>query len=448
VRRLSRRLRLSAAAGVGAGVILLVGATPALAGPPNVSVVSPSNGSTLSTASPQVAGTVSATSPGGVVSGALQVTVTSSAGHPGYSSTIPSWCGQSSCSFTVNVSPGLAYNGQYQLSVDAQESDPPLNSSRSAAYDGSFSVNVPPVAPQGVTAQPAADGSSIIVSWDANPEPDMVGYQVSRSPTSGAWPAAVTGTSVTDSNVTPGTSYTYSVTAVRQGATSGSVLDSSASSASATDPTVTDASPSSGSSTGSGSSSSGSGSSTGSGSTSGSGSGSTSGSGSGSGASSSSGSGTTKSGSSSGGSGSSGSGSRSGQPSLGTYGRAPSSSGGSSGNLSSFDQLVQKTKAQSASSSSAASNGGDQGLSGAALPPLTGNGVAPGSDNPTVAPFSSGSSETQAEAGGATTVSYATTVENHNAVVRDFAAVALAALLLAVVTHLLWLRHAAARLDA
>jgi len=425
------RRRLLAGAGAGAGLILLLGAAPAMAGPPNVSVVSPSNGSTVSTAAPQVAGTVSASSPGGVVSGALQITVTSSAGRPGFASTIPSWCGQSSCSFTLNVSPGLAYNGQYQLSVDAQESDPPLNSSHSTAYDASFSVNAPPVAPQGVAAQPATDGSSITVSWNANPEPDIVGYQVSRSPSSGAWPAAVTGTSLTDASVTPGTTYTYSVTAVRQGASSGSVLDSSPSSASATDPTVTDASPptsaGSGSSTGSGGSTGSGSSSTGQGSASGTGSG-----------------GTTSSGSGTSRSGSSGSGSRSGQPSLGTYGKAPASSGGSSGNLSSFDQLVKKTQAQSAPSSAASSGPGDQGVNGAPLPPLNGNGVAPGSDNPAVAPFSSGSSQTRAEAGGQTTVSYATAVENHNAVVRDFAAVALAALLLALVTHLLWLRHAAA----
>ncbi|MHB1447322.1 MAG: fibronectin type III domain-containing protein [Acidimicrobiales bacterium] len=432
LRRPAAAHRRLLAAGAGAGLILLLGAAPALAGPPTVSVASPSNGSTLSTASPQITGTVSASSTGGVISGALQITVTSSAGHPGFSSTIPSWCGQSTCSFTVTVKPGLAYNGLYQLSVDAQESDPPLNSSHSAAYDGSFSVNAPPVAPQGVTAQPAADGSSITVTWDANPEPDIVGYQVSRSPSSGAWPAAVTGTSLTDSNVTPGTTYTYAVTAVRRGATSGSVLYSSPSSASATDPTVTDASPGSGSS-----SSGGSGTSTGSGS---SGTGSASPSGTGT----TSGSGSSTSGSSS--SGSTGTGSRSGQPTLGTYGKAPASSGGSSQNLSSFDQLVNKTQAQSASSSASSTSSADQGMVGAPLPPLNGNGVAPGSDNPTVAPFSSGSSGTRAEAGG-TTVSYATAGQDHNAVVRDFAAVALAALLLAVVTHLLWLRHAAARLD-
>ena len=427
------------------GAAALLGAAPALAGPPAVSVNNPANGVTLSTSSPQITGTVSATSTGGAITGSLSLTVTSTAGHPGWGASDASWCGQSSCSFTVPVSPGLAYNGQYQLTVSAQETDPPLATNRTASWSGNFSLAVPPSDPKSVSATPASDGSSVTVSWASNPEPDIVGYQVNRSPSSpGSWPQAVTKTTtdLVDSSVTPGQTYTYSVTAVRQGATSDAVLYSSPSAASATDPTVTDAGPGSGGS-GSGSSGPGSGGSGSSGSGS-AGTGSGSGAGSGSGSAGSSGLGTTGSGhssgsgSSAGSSGSGGSGSSSGQPSLGTYGKASSSSSGGSQNLSSFDQLVQKTAAQQSAAGSTSASGVD----GAPLPPLA-SGVAPGSDNPEVAPFSSGSSETQPVAGGSTTVSYSTQVENHNAVVRDFAAVGLAALLLAVVAHLLWLRRAA-----
>jgi hypothetical protein len=422
----SRRLVLAAALGAGA---VVVGAGPALAGPPTINVSSPASGSVSSTASPQIGGTVSSTAPGGVVSGSLALAVSSSAGHPGWNASVPSWCGQSGCSFTVSVNPGLAYNGQYQLTVSAQETDPPLGTTRSSTWTGSFSLAVPPVSPRDGTATPASDGSSVTLSWAANPEPDIVGYQVDRNPASpGNWPQAVTATDLVDSAVSPGHSYTYTVTAVRQGASSGSVLYSSPTRAAATDPTVADAGPgTSGSgSTGAGSTGTGSGS-TGSTGTASSGSGSASGTGTAGSGSSGSGS-KTSAGSSSG---------SSGQPSLGTYGKAGSgSSSGGSQNLSSFDQLVKKTSAQQAAAGNSPS-----GVDGAALPPL-GNGVAPGSDNPEVAPFSSGSSQTQAVAGGSTTISYTTRVENHQAVVRDFAAVGLAALLLAVVAHLLWLRRA------
>jgi hypothetical protein len=388
-------------------------------------VNSPSNGSTLTTGSPQIGGTVSSTAPGATVSGGLTLAVTSPSGHPGWNSTVPSWCGRSSCSFTVTVQPGLAYNGQYQLSVSAQETDPPLESTHSASWTGSFSVAVPPVSPSQVSATPAADGSSITLSWAANPEPDIVGYQVDRSPSSpGSWPQAVTGTGLVDPSVSPGQSYTYTVTAVRQGASSGLVMYSSPTSAAATDPTVTAAG------TGpSGSGSSGSGSTTGSGS----GSGSTAPSSSAPSSSGSTSSGSTSSGSSSS-AGTSSHGTSSGQSSLGTYGKASSGSSGGSHNLSSFDQLVQKTAAAQAGSSGVSAG---EGAAGAGLPAL-----GDGSDNPAVAPFSSGSSETRPVAGGQATVSYATTTENHDAVVRDFAAVGLAALLLAVVAHLLWLRRA------
>lgn len=412
------RKRLALAPLLGTAAVL-VGAGPALAGPPSVTVSSPANGAALSSAAPQINGSASATAPGGTITGSLSLTITSSAGHPGWSSSVPSWCGQSACSFTVSVNPGLAYNGQYQLSVTAQETDPPLSTTRSASWSGGFSVAVPPVSPQNVSATPASDGSSITLSWSANPEPDIVGYQVERSPTSASWPQAVTGTELVDSAVSPGHSYTYTVTAVRQGASSGSVLYSSPTSAAATDPTVTDAGPGT-SGSGSGSTATGSGSSAGS---------------------TSSGSGSTSAGSTgsapTSGSGSSSTSRTSGQPSLGTYGKAGSSSSGGSHNLSSFDQLVKKTAAQQ----STAGGSSAQGVDGAALSPLT-DGVAPGSDNPEVAPFSSGSSQAQTEAGGSTTVSYTSRVENHQAVVSDFAAVGLAALLLAVVAHLLWLRRA------
>ena len=82
----------------------------------------------------------------------------------------------------------------------------------------------PPAAPQGLLAVSfqAGDGSGAVsLSWDPNPEPDVVGYQVYRAIGSGEMtrvtPAPVSGVTYQDSaagGVTPGMHARYAVTAV------------------------------------------------------------------------------------------------------------------------------------------------------------------------------------------------------------------------------------------
>jgi hypothetical protein len=83
----------------------------------------------------------------------------------------------------------------------------------------------PPAVPTGLAAvaiaADATSGPSIDLSWQAVPEADLAGYAVYRSE-GGAWervspPQPVVGPAFHDSNVQPGRTYRYAVTAVDQG---------------------------------------------------------------------------------------------------------------------------------------------------------------------------------------------------------------------------------------
>jgi len=358
--------------------IALAGFLPAHAGAPSVSMSNPASGATLSTATPAISGTVSATSPSGQITGDLQLSIASSAGHPGWSDTVTSWCGHSSCTFSIPVSPALAYNGSYTLSVQAEETDSSGSAPQPVSTVTGFSLAAPPAAPSGLTATPASDGSSVSLTWQAEQYPDLVGYQVARTPTGPGFPASISVAHFADTDVSPGTSYSYAVTAVRRGASSDSTVSSPAAtttSGSSTPPAGSaPASPDSGPAA--------------------SGSPSTS----------------------------------SNAAGLGHYGSA----GSSSASGSTIEGLLHTT-------SPASPHPGAQAAPAVpAPPPGPADGVAPGSDNPAVAPFSSGNGGFATAAGPGVTITYTT---NHAAVVRDYAAVALAALLLAIAAHLLWVRR-------
>lgn len=75
----------------------------------------------------------------------------------------------------------------------------------------------PPAAPTGLTAK--ASDSQVSLSWNANSETDLAGYNVYRSTTSGSGytkvnGSLVTGTSFNNTGLTNGTTYYYVVTAV------------------------------------------------------------------------------------------------------------------------------------------------------------------------------------------------------------------------------------------
>ena len=78
----------------------------------------------------------------------------------------------------------------------------------------------PPLTPTGLASVPSAsDGKAAIdLSWQASTDADLAGYNVYRRSTSGSFErltaTPLLGPAFSDSTVTPGTSYTYRVTAV------------------------------------------------------------------------------------------------------------------------------------------------------------------------------------------------------------------------------------------
>ena len=105
------------------------------------------------------------------------------------------------------------YNGTYKASVVAKEQGL-TGTTTSAPVFAPFGIYVAPAAPTGVTAKLSSAGDAVTVSWTANPEPD-VAYAVVRDGQQLGNPT--TATSVTDSTVSPATTYHYQVVAARAG---------------------------------------------------------------------------------------------------------------------------------------------------------------------------------------------------------------------------------------
>jgi hypothetical protein len=127
----------------------------------------------------------------------------------------------------------LNWNGPYSVTATATESDPNNASNQDKAGNSvDFAEGVPPQVPTGVSAAKNADGSAVTVSWQANPEPDIVGYEVQRASVNGSdWSTVApssngTDTNYSDTSVQPGTDYQYEVIAVRKGAQQGQTLSS------------------------------------------------------------------------------------------------------------------------------------------------------------------------------------------------------------------------------
>jgi hypothetical protein len=138
----------------------------------------------------------------------------------------------------VPSSSSLRWNGPYRVTAIATESDqnnPPYQGPRSNQVD--FAEGVPPQPPTGVSATKDSDGSAVTVSWQANPEPDIDGYEVQRASVNGSDWSTVNpdsnsnsnDTNYRDTSVQPGTDYQYHLIAIRSGAQQGSTIKSDAS---------------------------------------------------------------------------------------------------------------------------------------------------------------------------------------------------------------------------
>jgi hypothetical protein len=221
---------MAALAGVAvAGLAVVAAAGPALA---DADLAVNLDGPAVDGAHATVSGTAQMSGPLDWITG-VRITVISRT-HPG-----PPGAGASCdpCGATVNqgpstsfslATPGLAYNGPYDVKVVASgqkiigavTNGSPVSTQATTA----FKVEVAPAPPGDVSASANPDGS-VTVKWSRNTEPDLVGYQVQRrvgsssfQPVGSAVPQPRDGSTVrwTDaSTATTGGQYEYVVVAVR-----------------------------------------------------------------------------------------------------------------------------------------------------------------------------------------------------------------------------------------
>jgi hypothetical protein len=232
------------AAGAGAVVVAAAPAgaaqsppqPPPQSGPPFPAVTTPApNPGTTST--PRVDGTIKGTAARGQIT-AVTIFAASRDGQITYSfpaTPTPPSSGQTTdwtFSGTPPSSSSLAWNGPYQLWATATEDDPGTGGRSGTSSPVNFAEGVPPQPPSGVTAAKDANGSGVTVSWQANPEPDILGYQVQRASANGSnWSTVspnppANDTNYRDTSVQQGSDYQYRVIAVRSGAQAGQTISS------------------------------------------------------------------------------------------------------------------------------------------------------------------------------------------------------------------------------
>ena len=137
-----------------------------------------------------------------------------------------------SASTTWDTQPTAKKNGNYTFAATAAQGGVLglglTTSPNPEPKQVTLKVNNPPVAPTGV--QTTLDSGVPVVSWSANPEPDIKGYQVYRS--DGALQSGlVAGTSFRDANAPTGQPLSYKVSALRFSPVDSSGLIGSATSA-------------------------------------------------------------------------------------------------------------------------------------------------------------------------------------------------------------------------
>jgi hypothetical protein len=116
---------------------------------------------------------------------------------------------------TFTARPALACNGTYDLSVVAQSGSGAL-ASRSSALHAPVALADPGPAPTGFTGVASGTSRAVTLSWNTDPDPDVVGYRIRRDDVVVAEVGADIRT-YTDSLVSAGT-YTYNVSGLRWGA--------------------------------------------------------------------------------------------------------------------------------------------------------------------------------------------------------------------------------------
>lgn len=229
---MSRRLAAAAAATVVVAIsaVFVVGAAPAMAQPPTITFSSPGTTEPLTSHVIPVRGEARMPS-GGTVNGELNIQLDSLDGH-----------GSNAITFNVNTNsvpfswdPVTTYNGRYRIIVKARGRDGAIDTtpSEEGQAQRDVVVEVKPTPPADLRASANAK-REVVLTWKANAEPDLLGYQVQRiHEDDDAWSAAGTTktASFTDTTTTgKGGEYRYRVVAIRSAALAGEGIASDPSS--------------------------------------------------------------------------------------------------------------------------------------------------------------------------------------------------------------------------
>ena len=213
---MSTRFSRKAAAAVGLALLAGLGAAaPAMAAPPSITFLSPIGqiDDDAVTVSARVAINGTLTAP---------ITLKVSGAHASISASAPPEESPQTVSFPVK----LAYNGAYSATITAtgrQRGIVGLGPEETATQTIDFLVAAPATPPTGVKAVVDAASRAVTVTWKANPEPDLIRYEVKRAKGTSndftvlAKPKAGDTSYLDASTASGGGDYRYLVVAVRAG---------------------------------------------------------------------------------------------------------------------------------------------------------------------------------------------------------------------------------------
>lgn len=218
--RVTARRRTRAVLAAGLVFLGLAAQADPAAAHATVSVSSPGASQVLGDARANVTGQVSLGSHSLWGTSVDRVTMKLSfAGQPDVTATASA--GDGSVSFPVD----LPRNGSYEVTLTASWKHTGLDSSTTGTASGSrtFLVAVPPAPPANVKTAVDAASRAVAITWDKNPEPDLIRYELKRAKgtstdfTTVAKPKVGETTYVDSSTSAAGGDYRYVVVAVRKG---------------------------------------------------------------------------------------------------------------------------------------------------------------------------------------------------------------------------------------
>jgi hypothetical protein len=169
-----RRWGISAALGI--GLLLTQGAFGAHAVPPNVVIDTPGEGESVKVV-PVVSGSASMPNGGTVTGGTVTVTPDNEDHGPALSA--PIGAGPQGQPVTFSHPFDFAWNGVYTATAQVTGNDPFPDFSgpeQSPVATRTFKLEKPPIAPRNVETSVDETKRIVSVTWDLNPEPDVVVY--------------------------------------------------------------------------------------------------------------------------------------------------------------------------------------------------------------------------------------------------------------------------------